>query len=78
MLSFSERVQWRLKIPSQSNEPDLILRKNISDDDMTVFHLAKQGYGTVAEIKEMDTKEFLDLVEYEHINNALERHYMSK
>lgn len=45
---------------------------------MTIFYLAKAGYGSVAELRELDTKEFLDIVEYEQISNAIERHYMEE
>jgi len=48
----------------------------LSNYDRTVFHLAKQGYGTLSEIKELDTKDFLDLLEYEQINNDLEWHHI--
>lgn len=40
---------------------------------MAVYYLAKQGYGSVAEIRGMDTPEFLDLIEYEQMNQAIER-----
>jgi hypothetical protein len=45
---------------------------------MTVFALAKAGYGTVAEIRGMDTPEFLDLVEFESISRDIETHYYEK
>jgi hypothetical protein len=41
---------------------------------MAVFYLAKQGYGSVNDIKEWDTTQFLDAIEYESINNAIERY----
>jgi hypothetical protein len=55
-------------------EESLIAHTNVSDDDMAVFYLAKQGYGTIAEIRDMDSPEFLDLMEYEAISNAIERY----
>jgi hypothetical protein len=41
---------------------------------MAVVYLSKQGYGTVSQIRDLDTKDFLDLMEYEAIENAIERH----
>jgi hypothetical protein len=45
---------------------------------MTIFYLAKQGYGSLSELRAMDTKEFLDLVEYEQISSAIERHHIKE
>lgn len=45
---------------------------------MMLFHLAKVGYGNIAELKELDTPEFLDLVEFEQISNAIERHSIAE
>ncbi len=39
-----------------------------------MIYLTKQGYGTLAEIRELDTPDFLDLLEYESIVNAISRH----
>lgn len=47
---------------------------NLDDYSMAVLYLAKQGYGTPQQIKEWDTPEFLDALEYEAIGNAIERH----
>ena len=40
---------------------------NISDDDMTLMHLARQGYGSLMELRQLDTPDVLDLIEYENI-----------
>tara|TARA_R110000851_G_scaffold158432_1_gene301445 strand:+ start:407 stop:574 length:168 start_codon:yes stop_codon:yes gene_type:complete len=45
---------------------------NIDEDDFTIFHLAKSGYATIKDLREMDTTEFLDLVEFEQISNDIE------
>lgn len=47
---------------------------NLDDDTMAVLYLAKQGYGSVTDIKEWDTPELLDALEYEAISNAIDRH----
>ena len=41
---------------------------------MAMFYLAKQGYGSLKEIREWDTPELLDALEYEAIDNAIGRH----
>ena len=41
-------------------------------------YLSKQGYGTLAEIRDLDTSDFLDLLEYEAIENAITRHLQWK
>jgi hypothetical protein len=47
----------------------------VSDEDMAMFYLAKQGYGSLAEIQKWDTPQFLDALEYEAIDNAIARHH---
>jgi len=42
---------------------------------MAVLYLSKQGYGTPAHIREWDTPDFLDAIEYEEIGNAIQRHH---
>lgn len=41
---------------------------------MAVLYLSKQGYGTPAQIRDWDTTDFLDALEYEAIENAIGRH----
>lgn len=50
---------------------------NLSDYDFSVFYLSKSGYGSLAEIEALDTHQFLNLIEYESILNAIE-HYETK
>lgn len=38
----------------------------------TCITLSRNGYGSIKEIKSLDTKDFLDLVEYENIKNDIE------
>ena len=45
---------------------------------MTIFQLSKKGYGSLTELKELDTPEFLDLVEFESITNDIEQHHMDE
>ena len=74
MLPFYERCPYKLKVPVNGGQDDLIAFTNISDVDMTIFSLAKKGYGSIEYIGSMDSKEFLDLVEFEKISADLERH----
>jgi hypothetical protein len=50
----------------------------VSDDDATLFHLARRGYGSLQELERMDTPQFLDLVEFEHIQNDIELYHMQQ
>ena len=36
--------------------------------------LARKGYGSVIELNTLDTDAFLDLVEFEQMTSAIERH----
>ena len=45
---------------------------------MSLFSLSKQGYGSIAELENMDTPEFLDLIEFEQITGAIERYEINK
>ena len=45
---------------------------------MMIFYLSKQGYGSISEIQNLDTKEFLDLIEFEEITNAIENYHLSE
>jgi hypothetical protein len=38
--------------------------------------LSEMGFGTIKELQELDTPEFLDLVEYMQIKRAIEAHAM--
>lgn len=47
---------------------------NIDDDDMTFMHLARRGYGSLREMKDLDTPELLDLIEFENISADIEEY----
>lgn len=59
----------------REGDGDLVAHTNIADEDAAVFHLARRGYGSVVEIKQMDTPQFLDLVEFEQIYSDLELYH---
>jgi len=44
---------------------------------MTAFSLCKAGYGSLAEINDLTVKEFLDLVEFEHISADIQNHLLN-
>jgi len=45
---------------------------------MTIFQLSRKGYGSLMELRELDTPEFLDLVEFESIINDIEQHHIDE
>ena len=55
---------------------DLIKHTNLSSYMMQLCYLSESGFGTIKELKELDSPEFLDLLEYKQIRNAIEAHKM--
>ena len=45
---------------------------------MTFIALCKAGYGTLAELRAMDTPELLDIIEFEHIRSDIEAYEMDR
>ncbi|MDR0453482.1 MAG: hypothetical protein LBH05_01570 [Deferribacteraceae bacterium] len=45
---------------------------------MQSCYLSKQGYGSLAEITDLDTPEFLNALEYEYIVNAVTDWHIDK
>lgn len=43
-----------------------------------LLSLVRRGYGSLAELKQLDTPELLDIVEFEQIANAIEAHEMEQ
>lgn len=41
---------------------------------MTLLSLVRHGYGTFSELSELDTPEFLDIVEFHQMSSAIERY----
>jgi hypothetical protein len=48
----------------------------VDEDDMTLMHLARRGYGSLWEMQQLDTPEVLDLVEFENIQVDIEDYLM--
>lgn len=44
----------------------------------TICHLARKGYGSLAELSQLDTPELLDVVEYEQIQQDLELYHLQQ
>jgi len=40
--------------------------------------LVRHGYGTLDEIRQMDTRDFLDAIEYQEIASAIEQYHMNE
>jgi hypothetical protein len=51
-----------------------ILFTNLTELDWTVFALSEAGFGSVYELRAMDTPEFLNLVEFVEIRQKLTDH----
>jgi len=45
---------------------------NLDDFDVLMFSLSKKGYGSLAEVRKLDTDELLKIVEYENIISDIE------
>lgn len=41
---------------------------------MAVLMLTRRGYGSMAELMQMDTPEIMDAIEFEQMANAIEAH----
>ena len=78
LIPFFEREPWRLTVPIPSPEPNIINRTNLSNQAMIEHALVRHGYGTIAEIRQMDTRDFLDAVEYQEIASAIEQYHINE
>ena len=65
-------------MPASFDQAEYIKKTNLSDDQMTLFSLSKQGYGSITELEQLDTPEFFDLIEFEQITGAIERYEINK
>ena len=45
---------------------------NIEDLNLLFFSLVKKGYGSLKEVKEFDTNEVVQILEYEYLLGAIE------
>lgn len=51
-------------------------RTNLSTYMIQCCNLVKAGYGSLAEIQQMDSPEFLDCLEFEEISNQITEYKM--
>lgn len=75
MLPFLQvKNPYRLKrFVSRKNYFDKYVEStNLSDLNILYFSLVKKGYGSLNEVKELDTPELFDIVEYESIMGDIE------
>ena len=77
-IPFFKREPYRLTFIPRGGGKEYIKKTNISDDDMTIITLSKTGYGSMEYLKGLDTDQFLDLVEFEHISRAIENHIINE
>jgi len=71
LIPFFGREPYRLSIPQAGGGENFIVRTNLDSYMMQCCNLSKAGFGSIREIKEMDTPEFFDLLEYEAISNDI-------
>jgi hypothetical protein len=43
-----------------------------------MLSLVKSGYGSIIELRNLDTPDFLDMVEFEHISRAIDKHLIDR
>lgn len=68
---FEERKSWSVK-GFRAKHNDLLEHTNINEVDFFIMSIAKSGGHDYFKLKELDTKELLDLAEFEHIWNAMQ------
>lgn len=76
MLSFLfKKVNAKLKgyYKSQNYWDKWVESHNISELNLLFFSLVKKGYGSLQEVKEFDTNEIMQILEYEYILNGIEQ-----
>jgi len=73
---FYERDAWRLNVGLVPAAKEYIEYTNLTPDEMTEHTLVRAGYGTFAEVRAMDTRDYYNAIEYTQIENAIHRHLM--
>lgn len=63
---------------AEPNGDSTIKYTNISDYDFECFSLVKSGWGSLSDIQQWDTTQFLDALEYENISNDIQQHCNQK
>ena len=75
MLSFlQKKTQYKLKrlVRSENYWEKYVEYTNLNDLDILFFSLVKKGYGSLKEVKDLDTEEIFKIVEYESIISDIE------
>lgn len=78
MLPFFKREPYALTFRVRHRDVDLIKHTNLDDYTMTACMLVSEGFGSKAEIDSLDTDDFLDLVEFVQIRNAIQQHQIDE
>lgn len=76
MLSFLfKKVDAKLKgyYKSQNYWDKWVESHNISELNLLFFSLVKKGYGSLNEVKEFDTMDIMQILEYEYLLNGIEQ-----
>jgi len=75
LLSFlQKKTKYKLKrlVRSENYWEKYVEYTNLNDLDILFFSLVKKGYGSLKEVKDLDTEEIFKIVEYESIINDIE------
>jgi len=78
LLSFYERDELKFNFRYKRDRQEYVKKTNISDYMSACLFLVKKGYGSLKEIQNLDTSPFLDCLEFEEIQNAVESHIMEE
>ena len=76
MLSIKKTKKKSYKLARTPKQEDYfnkyVLSCEIPQLEMTYFALCKKGYGSLKEVREFDTNEIIQMLEYEYLLGALE------
>lgn len=77
MLPFFARKAYKLTFLPKGRE-DYVVFTNITGYTAQCFSLVRAGYGTLSEVQDMDSPDFLDAIEYGDIISSIEDHVIDQ
>lgn len=75
MFPFTTRERHKLTFVPKGRE-NYVISTNVSGYSSQCFSLVRAGYGSLAQVQDMDSTDFLDALEYEEIIRNIEQHMM--
>ena len=73
-LPFFSRKHYQLTVTVKADSTQYIRSTNVDDLTFSQSFLVEAGYGTMKEVRQMDTPEFLDLIEVEMIKRDIQKY----